>query len=147
MKSNYYLKRININDFKMNAFRFFEKRKQNKLYTKWKMEIDNEVSSKKVYTYNPLVSIIVPVFNVESKLLIECIESVINQNYSNWELCIADDASTLKSVKEILSFYQKKIQELMLFTEKKTGISVKQQTQLWKLPKVNLSLFWIMMIF
>ncbi|MBU5364193.1 glycosyltransferase [Enterococcus devriesei] len=121
MKSNYYLKRININDFKMNAFRFFEKRKQNKLYTKWKMEIDNEVSSKKVYTYNPLVSIIVPVFNVESKLLIECIESVINQNYSNWELCIADDASTLKSVKEILSFYQKKDSRINVVYRKKNG--------------------------
>ncbi len=45
---------------------------------------------------NPLVSIVLPVFNGE-KYLEKSIQSVINQTYSNWELIIVDDCSTDKS--------------------------------------------------
>lgn len=40
-----------------------------------------------------LVSIIVPVYNVE-KYLEKCIESIINQTYSNLEIVLSDDGST-----------------------------------------------------
>src|SRR5262249_19365239 len=33
------------------------------------------------------------------------LESVLAQSYAHWELCIADDASTLPHVKEVLSEY------------------------------------------
>ncbi|HAE42891.1 MAG TPA: hypothetical protein DCG34_08260 [Clostridiales bacterium] len=42
---------------------------------------------------NPLVSIIMPVFNSEA-FLNEAVDSVINQTYKNWQLIIVDDAST-----------------------------------------------------
>ena len=42
----------------------------------------------------PLVSIIMPTYNVEPKWLDIAIKSVENQWYTNWELCIADDCST-----------------------------------------------------
>lgn len=40
-----------------------------------------------------LVSIIVPVYNVEN-YLIECIESAIKQTYHNLEIILVDDGAT-----------------------------------------------------
>ncbi|HEM5503857.1 glycosyltransferase family 2 protein [Streptococcus suis] len=41
----------------------------------------------------PLISIIVPVYNVEN-YLDECIRTVLGQTYSNWELLLINDGST-----------------------------------------------------
>ncbi|CYV21349.1 glycosyltransferase family 2 protein [Streptococcus suis] len=41
----------------------------------------------------PLISIIVPVYNVEN-YLDECIQTVLAQTYSNWELLLINDGST-----------------------------------------------------
>jgi len=49
----------------------------------------------KYFSYKPLISLIVPIYNTPQRLLIEMIESVINQTYPYWELCIADGASDL----------------------------------------------------
>jgi GT2 family glycosyltransferase len=46
------------------------------------------------WSHRPLVSIVMPVYNTQPELLTEAITSVRNQTYTNWELCIADDAST-----------------------------------------------------
>lgn len=42
----------------------------------------------------PLISIIMPVYNVEKRWLLAAVDSVQRQFYPHWELCIADDAST-----------------------------------------------------
>ncbi|MGO4441175.1 glycosyltransferase family 2 protein [Rhizobium sp. RAF56] len=46
------------------------------------------------FTYQPLVSIIVPVYNVTAEWLLRAVSSVQAQTYPNWELCICDDGST-----------------------------------------------------
>ncbi|MFT2009543.1 glycosyltransferase family A protein [Pontibacter sp. 13R65] len=46
--------------------------------------------------YQPLVSVIVPFMN-EEQFLGEAIESVLQQNYANWELLLIDDGSTNRS--------------------------------------------------
>lgn len=56
-------------------------------------------------TTRPLISIVMPTFNTDPQLLSECIDSVIQQGYENWELCIADDASTESATKETLRRY------------------------------------------
>jgi GT2 family glycosyltransferase len=58
--------------------------------------------------FTPKISIIVPVYNPNKQLLIECIESVINQSYPHWELCLADDKSTHSHVREVLTIYNAK---------------------------------------
>lgn len=45
---------------------------------------------------NPLVSVIVPVFNVE-KYIEDCVNSIQNQSYTNTEIILVDDGSTDKS--------------------------------------------------
>ena len=56
-------------------------------------------------TYQPLISIIVPVYNPEANFLRQAIESVLEQVYPNWELCLADDYSSKPYVKSILEEY------------------------------------------
>jgi O-antigen biosynthesis protein len=53
----------------------------------------------------PTFSLLMPVYNTSEVWLRQCIDSVIDQAYSDWELCIADDASTLSSVRTILDEY------------------------------------------
>ena len=45
---------------------------------------------------NPLVSVVMPVYNCE-KYLAAAVESVISQTYVNWELILVDDCSTDQS--------------------------------------------------
>lgn len=54
----------------------------------------------------PLVSIIMPVYNAE-KYVEKSINSVLNQQYDNWELLIINDSSSDNS-KEIIEKYQRK---------------------------------------
>ncbi len=51
----------------------------------------------------PLVSVLTPVYNGE-KYLAECIESVMKQDYANWEYIIVNNCSTDKTY-EIASYY------------------------------------------
>ncbi|NEQ48865.1 MAG: glycosyltransferase family 2 protein [Leptolyngbya sp. SIO3F4] len=52
--------------------------------------------------YQPLISIVIPVFNPKLEYLKACITSIREQIYPNWELCLADDASTDPEVKDYL---------------------------------------------
>jgi glycosyltransferase involved in cell wall biosynthesis len=51
----------------------------------------------------PLLSIVMPVYNVDVKWLQKAVESVERQWYKNWELCIADDKSTNKGTLDYLN--------------------------------------------
>ena len=54
----------------------------------------------------PLISVIMPVYNADAIQLREAIDSVRAQLYPNWELCIADDASTKAHVRQVLDSYR-----------------------------------------
>src|SRR5439155_1312936 len=53
----------------------------------------------------PLISIVLPVYNPDLALLACAIDSVRAQIYQNWQLCIADDASTNPGVALMLQKY------------------------------------------
>lgn len=54
----------------------------------------------------PLISIITP-FKNTAAFLPECINSILNQSYSNWELLIVDDSSTDDSYNIVNAFAEK----------------------------------------
>lgn len=54
----------------------------------------------------PVLSVIVPVYNVAADYLIKCIDSVRAQTYVHWELCLCDDASTDEQTIGVLRSYQ-----------------------------------------
>ncbi len=54
----------------------------------------------------PVISLIVPVFNVPAALLQACVFSVFAQTYPFWELCLCDDASTEHGTREVLQRLQ-----------------------------------------
>lgn len=66
------------------------------------------------FHYKPLISILVPVFNVAEKYLIELLESVLIQTYPNWELCIANASVENRKLTQILYEYQKKDDRIRL---------------------------------
>lgn len=57
--------------------------------------------------YKPIFSILMPVYNTDQIWLRKAIESVRSQIYPYWELCIADDHSSLPHVRKVLEEYTK----------------------------------------
>jgi GT2 family glycosyltransferase len=69
----------------------------------------------------PMFSLIAPVYNTDPKLLQETINSIIDQSYVNWELCIADDASTDLRTKEVLRDAVKSDNRIKVVFREKNG--------------------------
>ena len=93
---------------KMN--RTFEKELD---YNEWlKQHLPNEeeleIQRNTNFEYTPQISIVVPTYNTPKQFLIEMIESVIQQTYPNWQLCIADGGSENQDTLETLELFAKK---------------------------------------
>lgn len=73
------------------------------------------------FGYLPVFSIIMPVYNTPIKFLEEAIKSVLNQVYPHWELCIANDASTDKSIKFLLDDFQNQDSRVKVIHRKVNG--------------------------
>ena len=109
-----------IGMLKKNRYKLFRKSLsnlygQNKIYQTWLKKhtllTENEVEKMKNaignFAVTPKISVLMPTYNSNIVWLKEAIESVRNQIYTNWELCIADDASTIGTCKTLLLDYQK----------------------------------------
>lgn len=95
-----------------------------KLNTPTDKNIEKYREDSKNFRYRPKISVITPVYNVDEKWLKACIESVINQVYDNWELCLVDDASTKSHIKKVLESYKNKEKRIKIkYLEKNLGIS------------------------
>ncbi len=71
--------------------------------------------------HRPLVSIVLPVHDTPERLLRECVESVIAQTYPHWELCVADDASTLRHVARVLADFAASDPRIRVVTRSQNG--------------------------
>lgn len=95
-------------------------------YAEWitrheNIDLKSQQEQSKKFDYRPLISIAMPVYNVEIKWLEKCIDSVINQTYDNWELCISDDASTDPKIKKCLEAYEQKEPRIKVVFRKENG--------------------------
>lgn len=70
---------------------------------------------------NPLISVIVPVYNVE-KYLSRCLDSIISQTYKNLEIIVVDDGSTDDS-RKLCDRYAEKDERIKVFHKKNGGLS------------------------
>ena len=70
---------------------------------------------------NPLISVIIPVYNVEPYLE-KCLDSVINQTYHNLEIIIVDDGST-DHCPAICDKYAGKDQRIIVIHQENGGLS------------------------
>lgn len=71
---------------------------------------------------NPLISIIVPVYNVQ-RYLQKCIYSILNQNYKDIEIILVDDGSTDNSGK-MCNNYQIQYSNVRSFHKENTGLGL-----------------------
>lgn len=89
-------------------------------YNKWiiKNEVIDEYIEPK---YKPLISILIPVYNIGREYLSDCIDSILNQSYSNFEVCLVDDCSTNQETKDTLEEYSKKDNRIKVKYRKENG--------------------------
>ena len=107
-------------------------------YKEWvkRYEANNKFYAEYVLNFKsadnaPLISVIMPVFNTQLPFLKMAIESVRNQIYPHWELCVADDASTDPKIKKILRDYQQLDKRIKVtFRNRNGGISVASNSAL-----------------
>ncbi len=69
----------------------------------------------------PEVSIIVPIYNAE-KSIARCIDSILSQEYTDFELILCDDGSTDKSG-QIIDEYREKDERIRVLHKENTGVS------------------------
>ena len=79
-------------------------------------------------TGTPLISVIVPVYNLE-KYLVRCIESIIGQTYKNLEIILIDDGSTDTSG-QIIDEFKKKDNRIKVIHKENGGESSARNTGL-----------------
>jgi glycosyltransferase involved in cell wall biosynthesis len=110
------LQHVNINEFNLsnnvNCYKFREPIFSN--------EINNEINT---FNYKPLISVVIPVYNVAPVYLKAAIDSIEKQWYSNWEICIADDASTNKQTLKYLKKIRKNSKINVTFLKNNVNIS------------------------
>lgn len=70
---------------------------------------------------NPLISVIVPVYNVE-KYLARCVDSIVNQTYKNLEIIFVDDGST-DLCPQMCDDYAEKDSRIKVVHKKNGGLS------------------------
>lgn len=120
-----YLKRNGLKNT-LRRIKLEQTKQSDESYQQWIAENENwDINAIKAeiaeFNYQPVISILMPVYNVEEKWLAKCIESVQNQFYPNWELCMADDHSTDASVRPLLEKYAAKDSRIKLVFRSENG--------------------------
>ena len=88
-------------------------------YNTWLSKKDKDIEG--VLKENPLISFVIPVYNIEKNYLVDCLESILRQSYQNFEICLADDNSTNEETINTLKEYEKKDSRIKVVYRKENG--------------------------
>ena len=109
-------------------FGFLERRFPTDQYSVWRNLQRSKEPSENEYKlfieqlrYRPRFSVIVPVFNTDAVALRAMLDSVLDQVYPDWELCLANDGSTEIQVRTILDEYQLQDSRIRVLHRVQTG--------------------------
>ena len=133
-KLRYYFKRYGAIKTSKKVFKRLFKIQENRRnnlenYKIWmqKNEPNEEILSEQrnhKFEYSPKISIVVPMYNTQSTFLNELVESVVNQTYDNFELCIADGSDSADESRDRLIKIIKENEKIKYIKlEKNEGIS------------------------
>ncbi len=99
--------------------RYMEVRLGEKSYPNWIKTFESEHRSaaelaweRRSWRCTPTISVVLPVYNTPESFLRAALDSVLEQTYPHWELCVADDCSSDSHVKTILREYAERDQRV-----------------------------------
>jgi glycosyltransferase involved in cell wall biosynthesis len=124
-KAARYFKSYGLKAFVIKALERFKLIKPYVLWVKMFEPNDETLNKQKThkFAYNPKISIVVSTFNTPKKFLLDTLNSVLSQTYSNWQLCIAD-SSTKKTTMHILEIFSKNDERIVVkFLNKNKSIT------------------------
>lgn len=121
-----YLRQYGFQEFKVRLAERFEKEEVE--YSEWCREdalTDEErtLQRGRVWEDPPLISVVVPIYQTPELFLRQMIESVRNQTYPHWELCIADGSGDNKRTRSIVEEYLEDARIRYRLLEKNLGIA------------------------
>lgn len=87
-------------------------------------ELAQQKAASEKFAYRPLISFITPVYNTPPRLLEEMIQSVLDQTYTHWQLCLADGNSANEETRAVLQKWANKDSRVVIrHLEQNLGIS------------------------
>lgn len=98
-----YTKKNGIKSFFPRVQRYFcEKNFLRNYYRKTALSSAEEKKQRETkFAYEPVISIIIPLYNTPVKFFNELVDTITNQTYTNWELCLADGTAKETEITEI----------------------------------------------
>lgn len=110
----------------------------NKAYEEWRnlnrlTDADRERmrSEAAAFKQPPLISVLLPVYNVKVSILQKAINSVLRQIYPHWELCIADDVSKSPHIRTMLEKFARRDSRIkVVFRQERGNISAASNSAL-----------------
>ncbi|MGA2605169.1 MAG: glycosyltransferase [Verrucomicrobiia bacterium] len=87
-------------------------------------ELEEQRQQARELSYRPLISVVTAVYNTPLQVLRETIQSVLDQTYNKWELCLADGNSDKPGVREVLKEFEKNNRQVrVVFLDRNEGIA------------------------
>ncbi len=78
----------------------------------------NEIKN---FKQNPVFSIVIPVYDPPIDFFTQALDSIINQIYPHWQVCLADDFSKDQEVKDLIEEYCKKNENIRVVYRSENG--------------------------